>query len=102
MGLTLRDVQDEDLPLLLEQWADPVAVQMAAFTAPNHMDRDAFERRWSRLRADETVLARVIVVDHDIAETIVSWGAAGEREVTYWIGRSHWGRGIATEERSGR
>jgi RimJ/RimL family protein N-acetyltransferase len=52
MGLTLREVRDEDLPLLFEQWADPVAVHMAAFTAPDHMDPDAFERRWSRLRAD--------------------------------------------------
>jgi RimJ/RimL family protein N-acetyltransferase len=59
MGLTLREVRDQDLPLLFEQWADPLAVHMAAFTAPDHMDRDAFERRWSRLRADETVLARV-------------------------------------------
>jgi RimJ/RimL family protein N-acetyltransferase len=97
MRLTLREVRDEDLPLLFEQWADPVAVQMAAFTAPDHMDRDAFERRWSRLRADETVLARVIVVDDDVAGTIGSWGDAGEREVTYWIGRSYWGKGIATD-----
>ena len=66
----MREVRDEDLPLLFEQWADPVAAHMAAFTAPDHMDRDAFERRWSRLRADETVLARVIVVDEDVAGTI--------------------------------
>ena len=97
MGLALREVRDEDLPLLFEQWADPVAAHMAAFTAPDHMDRDAFERRWSRLRADETVLARVIVVDDDVAGTIGSWGDAGEREVTYWIGRSYWGKGIATD-----
>jgi RimJ/RimL family protein N-acetyltransferase len=96
MELTLRELRDEDLPLLFEQWADPVAVHMAAFTAPDHLDWDAFERRWSRLRADETVLARVIVVDDDIAGTIGSWGDAGEREVTYWIGRSYWGKGIAT------
>ena len=57
----MREVRDEDLQVLFEQWADPVAVHMAAFTAPDHMDWDAFERRWSRLRADETVLARVIV-----------------------------------------
>ena len=97
MGLTLREVRDEDLPLLFEQWADPVAVHMAAFTAPDHIDREAFERRWSRLRADETVLARVIVVDDDVAGTIGSWGDSGEREVTYWIGRSYWGKGIATD-----
>jgi RimJ/RimL family protein N-acetyltransferase len=97
MGLTLREVRDEDLPLLFEQWADPVAAQMAAFTAPDHMDRDAFERRWSRLRADGTVLTRVIVADDEVAGTIGSWGDSGEREVTYWIGRSYWGKGIATD-----
>ena len=46
-------------------------MHMAAFTAPEHMDRLAFERRWSRLRADETVLNRVIVVDGAVAGTIV-------------------------------
>jgi RimJ/RimL family protein N-acetyltransferase len=97
MGRALREVRDEDLPVLFEQWADPVAVQMAAFTAPDHMDRDAFERRWSRLRADETVLVRVIVDDKEVIGSIGSWGDAGEREVTYWIGRSYWGQGIATD-----
>jgi RimJ/RimL family protein N-acetyltransferase len=96
MALTLREVRDEDLPLLYEQWADPVAVHMAAFTAPDHMDRDAFERRWARLRADETVLNRIVEVDDEVAGSIGSWGDSGGREVTYWIGRSYWGRGIAT------
>jgi hypothetical protein len=78
----LREVRDEDLPLLFEQWADPVAAHMAAFTAPDHMDRDAFERRWSRLRADETVLTRVIVVDDEVAGTIGSWGETSIRGET--------------------
>jgi RimJ/RimL family protein N-acetyltransferase len=92
----LRELRDEDLAVLFEQWADPVAVRMAAFTAPDHLDRDAFERRWSRLRADETVTARAIVVDGEVAGTIGSWGDPHEREATYWIGRSFWGKGIAT------
>ena len=96
MECALREVRDEDLAILFEQWADPVAMRMAAFTAPEHMDRDAFERRWSRLRADETVINRAIVVDAEVAGTIGSWGESGEREVTYWIGRSYWGKGIAT------
>jgi RimJ/RimL family protein N-acetyltransferase len=92
----LREVRDEDLAVLFEQWADPVAAQMAAFTAPDHMDRDAFERRWSRLMADETVINRAIVVNGDVAGTIGSWGDPDGREVTYWIGRPYWGKGIAT------
>jgi RimJ/RimL family protein N-acetyltransferase len=96
MRCVLREVRDEDLAVLFDQWADPVAARMAAFTAPDHMDRDAFERRWSRLRADETVINRVIVVDGEVAGSIGSWGDPGEREVTYWIGRSYWGKGVAT------
>jgi RimJ/RimL family protein N-acetyltransferase len=96
MELTLREVRDEDLPLLFEQWADPVAAHMAAFTAPDHMEWDAFERRWSRLRADANIINRAIVVDREVAGTIGSWGDPGERELTYWIGRSYWGKGIAT------
>jgi RimJ/RimL family protein N-acetyltransferase len=96
MRCVLREVRDEDLGVLFEQWADPVAMQMAAFTVPDHMDRDAFERRWSRLRADDAVLTRAVVVDDEVAGTIGSWGATDEREVTYWIGRAYWSRGIAT------
>jgi RimJ/RimL family protein N-acetyltransferase len=96
MECALREVRDEDLAVLFEHWADPVAAHMAAFTAPDQMDRDAFERRWSRLRADETVINRAIVVDGEVAGTIGSWGDPGEREVTYWIGRPYWGKGIAT------
>ena len=96
MQCALREVRDEDLAVLFGQWADPVATRMAAFTAPDHMDPDAFERRWSRLRADATVINRAIVVDGEVAGTIGSWGDPGEREITYWIGRSYWGRGVAT------
>jgi RimJ/RimL family protein N-acetyltransferase len=97
MRCTLREVRDEDVAVLFEQWADPVAAHMAAFTPPDHMDRDAFERRWARLRADESLVNRVILVDGEIAGSIGSWGDPGEREVTYWIGRSYWGKGIATD-----
>ena len=96
MRCALREVRDEDLPVLFEQWADPVAAHMAAFTAPDHMDRDAFTRRWARLRADATLITRAIVVEDEVTGTIGSWGDAGERELTYWIGRSYWGKGIAT------
>ena len=96
MQCALREMRVEDLDVLFEQWADPAAAHMAAFTAPDHMDRDAFKRRWSRIRADETTINRAIVVDGEVAGSIGSWGDPGEREVTYWVGRSYWGRGIAT------
>jgi RimJ/RimL family protein N-acetyltransferase len=95
MRCAFREVRDEDLATLFEQWADPGAARLAAFTAPDHMDWDAFELRWSRQRADESVINRAIVVDGEVAGTIGSWGDPSESEVTYWIGRSYWGKGIA-------
>jgi RimJ/RimL family protein N-acetyltransferase len=96
MECELREVRDEDLAFLFEHWTDPIAGRMAAFTSPEQTDWDAFRRRWARLRADRSVLTRAIVVDGEVAGTIGSWGDPGEREITYWIGRSHWGKGIAT------
>jgi RimJ/RimL family protein N-acetyltransferase len=42
------------------------------------------------------VLTRVIAVDDASRERSVL-GRVREREVTYWIGRSYWGKGIATD-----
>ena len=35
-------------------------------------------------------------VDGAVAGNIVSWEHDGERDVGYWIGREHWGEGVAT------
>ena len=97
-GVTLlRDVSDGDLDTLFEHWTDPEANQMAAFTAADPSDRGAFDARWERLRSDEAITARTIEVDGQVVGTISSWSNEGEREVTYWIAREHWGKGIATQ-----
>ena len=66
---------------------------MAAFPA---RDRDAFEAHWARVRADETCVARTILVDGKVAGNIGSFIRDDAREVGYWIGRDYWGRGVAT------
>jgi RimJ/RimL family protein N-acetyltransferase len=66
---------------------------MAAFPA---RDRDAFEAHWARVRADETCVARTIVVDGEVAGNIGSFVRDDAREVGYWVGRDYWGRGVAT------
>lgn len=92
----LRDVRDEDLDVLFEHWTDPEANRMAAFTAESPNDREAFDARWARLRANEEITNRTIEVDGEVVGVIGSWTQDGNREVTYWIGREHWGKGIAT------
>ncbi len=94
--LVLRDLRDGDLDVLFEHWSDPESNRMAAFTAENPADRDAFYARWARLRANDENTARTIELDGEVVGTISSWTQEGKREITYWIGREHWGKGIAT------
>jgi RimJ/RimL family protein N-acetyltransferase len=92
----LREVAEADLPLLFEQQRDPEARQMVAFTSGDPDDRGAFEERWRRILADDTITKRTILVDGRVAGSIVSFTHRGKPEVGYWLGREFWGRGIAT------
>ena len=92
----LRDVEDGDLDILFDYWTDPESNWMAAFTAVDPHDRDAFDERWRRLRESETITVRTIEADGVVVGSIGSWDSDGKREVTYWLGREHWGRGLAT------
>jgi RimJ/RimL family protein N-acetyltransferase len=94
--IELRDVADGDLDVFFEHWTDPESNRMAAFTAEHPDDRAAFDARWARLRADPSIAARTIVADGVVVGSISSWDNEGTRELTYWLAREHWGKGIAT------
>jgi RimJ/RimL family protein N-acetyltransferase len=89
----LRPVEDDDLPIFLAHQDDPIAAAMAAFPtrAP-----DVFYEHWAKIRADPTNYTRTIVADDEVVGDIVSWLDDGRRQVGYWIGREHWGKGFAT------
>ena len=96
MNVSLRPLEDRDLDAIFEQTTDPESVRLAAFTAEDQTDRSAFLDRVSRLRADTSVSYRVIDVDGAVAGTIGSFRIDDQLEVTFWVDRAQWGRGIAT------
>lgn len=89
----LRDVTEEDLPILFEHQNDPDANRMAAFPA---RDRPAFMEHWAKILADDTLTKKTILFDGQVAGNVVSFEQSGESLVGYWIGRQYWGEGIAT------
>jgi RimJ/RimL family protein N-acetyltransferase len=93
---TLREVKDEDLPIFFEQQRDAAANHMAAFTVKDPADHDAFQARWKRLRADAGITIRTVLFAGRAVGHVALFGPAGEREVTYWLGREYWGKGIVT------
>ncbi|MES3014885.1 MAG: GNAT family N-acetyltransferase [Pseudomonadota bacterium] len=95
--LVLRAVEPGDLDHFFAQQRDPVARRMAAFTSADSDDRAAFDAHWARITADGSIVNRTIVFGGVVVGHVASFEQGGEREVTYWIARAHWGRGIATQ-----
>lgn len=94
--VTLRPVGEEDLDALFRQMSDPESVRMAAFTSEHPADRVRFDAHMAKVRATSDAVLLAVVHDCEVVGSIGHFVAEGRTEVTYWIDRAAWGRGIAT------
>ena len=95
VDVALRPILDSDLDALFEQMRDPESVRMAAFTARDPDDRAAFDEHMVKVRTSPEVTTRAVTADGRLVGSIASFVVEGDTEITYWIDRSFWGRGIA-------
>jgi RimJ/RimL family protein N-acetyltransferase len=96
MTITLREVTLEDLPIFFEHQLDAEATRMAAFPSRDH---DAFMAHWAKIMSKETNqsgIVKAVLADDSVAGNVVYWEAAGEPNIGYWLGKSYWGKGIAS------
>lgn len=91
--VSLRAVEPADLPVLFRNQLDPEANRLAG-TKPR--GPEAFRALWEQALSDPDVVARVILSGGVVAGGISCFKADGVDAVGYWIGREHWGRGVAT------
>lgn len=94
--VALRPIEDADLDALFELMRDPESVRMAAFTAKDPDDRQAFDAHMARIRARTDVTNRVITYGGRLVGSIACFVLDGDTEITYWVDRSVWGQGIAS------
>jgi RimJ/RimL family protein N-acetyltransferase len=94
--VALRSILDADLDVLFEQRRDPESVHMAAFTAKDPNDREAFDAHMSRLMVNPDVTACAITRGGHLVGSIASFVMDGRTEITYWVDRSAWGQGVAS------
>jgi RimJ/RimL family protein N-acetyltransferase len=92
----LRDVLPDDLLIFFENQLDQEANTMAAFTAKDPTDREAFMTHWNKILGIDTCIIRTILFNGQVAGSVSSYEDEGKPEVTYWLGREYWGKGIAT------
>ncbi|MFD7440196.1 GNAT family N-acetyltransferase [Streptomyces sp. NPDC059909] len=95
MEVTLRKVEAPDLDLFFTHFQDPEAKRMAAFGPAGPVDRARFDAHWARILTNEVV--RTVLADSEVVGSACVYGEPGDLQVTYWIDRAHWGRGVATE-----
>ncbi len=95
----LRNIEPHDLPIFYEQQLDGDATRMAGFPS---RDRAAFDAHWAtNILANPTAVTQTILFDGQVAGYIGSWTQDGVRLVGYWIGKAHWGMGVATRALAG-
>jgi RimJ/RimL family protein N-acetyltransferase/adenylate kinase family enzyme len=98
----LRLVSPDDIPVFFEQQTDLESNHMAAFGSEDPLNREAFFEHWGRIFDDPSIVKRTILAgdraagEERVAGHVLCFGATGEREICYWLGKQHWRQGIAS------
>lgn len=92
-GVRLRPIAASDLDTFFEHQRDPVALRIGHLTSRERAD---FDVHWSRILSDPRAIQCTVEYDGAVVGYVGSFVRAGRREVAYWYGRQHWGKGIAT------
>ena len=95
-AVSLRPVNDDDLPIFFVHQLDPEATKLASFPS---RDREAFFAHWTtNILGNPATACRAILVGNHVAGYLGAWtdATSNDRLIGYWLGREFWGRGIAS------
>jgi RimJ/RimL family protein N-acetyltransferase len=95
--VALRLLQESDLDVLFRQMSDPESVRMAAFTPEDPADRQRFDAHMAKVMTSPDVTMRAVTWQGEVVGSIACFVVDGQTEITYWIDRAAWGRGIASQ-----
>jgi len=93
----LRKTIEPDISVFFVHQLDKDAANTVAFTPKDPNDREAFFAKWVKILSNDEIEKRTIVNhEGEVAGYIVCFDRDGRREVGFWLGREHWGKGLAT------
>jgi [ribosomal protein S5]-alanine N-acetyltransferase len=95
-NLVLKKTVIADLDTLFQFQLNKEANYLAAFTPNDPGDKPAYLTKYTKLLSDPTVNNQTIMVDNIIVGSIAKFEIGGDAEITYWIDKEFWGKGIAT------
>ncbi|MBO9618308.1 MAG: GNAT family N-acetyltransferase [Niabella sp.] len=94
--IVLRPATIEDLEHFFIFQLDKEANHLAAFTPKDPTDKEAYLAKYTKLLGDPTIHTRAIIVNNVIVGSIAKFEIEGKAEITYWIDRNYWNKGITT------
>jgi len=97
INITLTKTTITDLDTLFQFQLDKEAIHLAAFTPKDPSDKTAYIEKYSKLLGDPTVNNQTIWIDGEIVGSIAKFILFGNAEITYWLDRKHWRKGITTQ-----
>ncbi|WP_288442797.1 GNAT family N-acetyltransferase [uncultured Chryseobacterium sp.] len=94
--IKLRPTVVEDLETLFQFQLDDEANHLAAFTSKDSTNKEFYIAKFTKLLADPTINNQTIIAGTVIVGSIAKFIMQDDVEITYWIDKNFWGKGIAT------
>ncbi|WP_298423179.1 GNAT family N-acetyltransferase [uncultured Kordia sp.] len=94
--IELRHTNENDLETFFLFQLDKEANYLAAFTPKDPSDKDVYIKKWTQLLTDEKINIRTILFEKEIVGSITKFEMEGDAEITYWIDKKFWNKGIAS------
>ena len=95
-ALSLTPTKVEDLAVLFAFQTDEEGQRLAAFMPKDASDQDSWIQKHTNFLSDPAIQNCTIRVDDEIVGSIAKFVMEGDAELTYWIDRKHWGKGLAS------
>ncbi len=96
MQIELRPAQVSDLDIFFQFQLDEQACYLAAFTPKHPADKKAYIEKYTKHLNDPAIRTQTILADGAIAGSVARFVIQGDTEITYWIDKKYWGKGVAT------
>lgn len=96
MNITLKKTTAKDLETLFVFQADEESNRVAAFNSEDPKDKEAYMAKWTKIVANPAINMQTIYDDDKILGSVIHFDLGDETNVSYWIDRQHWSKGIAS------
>lgn len=95
LDIALRPTKIDDLEILFQFQMDKEGGFLAGFMPKDPTDKTAYLDKYIKLLNDPSINNQTITIDNIIVGSVAKFVMEGDAEVTYWIDRKMWGKGIA-------